>query len=269
MEIIRSRKSVSLLKFWGDIWRHKEFLYALALRDVKVRYKYTSIGVLWVAIQLLLITAILTLVFGTREIFNISVPYPLFFLTGIIFWNFFASSVQSASRSLSDNRSMIQKMYFPKILLPIASLAVPLIDFLISCLFLTVVMIYYALFPSVDSIAVFLASFALVLLTTIGISIIASSLSVRYRDVKHSLPLLIQILFFATPVLYPNAILGSYQWITLANPLGAAISAWRESLFLGSIPWGYLAFGAVISSTLLIVSLAIFRIVEQSLADIV
>jgi lipopolysaccharide transport system permease protein len=187
----------------GELWAYRELLGFLIWRDLKVRYKQTVLGVAWVVLQPLVATVIFTVVFGMlAKVPSDGVPYPLFAFAGLLPWNYFAGAMTRSGTSLINNSSLVTKIYFPRLLIPLAGIVNGLIDFGVGCLVLVALMAYYRVAPSLAVLA--LPLFLLMAIgTALGMSLWLSALAVRYRDVNHLMPFIVQVWMYATPVVYP------------------------------------------------------------------
>lgn len=215
-----------------NIISYRDLLVELVMRDIKMRHKQTILGVAWVIFQPLLSTIIFTIIFGSlfKTIPN-GLPYPLFIFIGFNFWNFFANSLTVASGSLVGNEALIKKIYFPRIIIPIATIGTNLFDLLISTLFLVLLVFLFEINPNPLVYVFFPIAVILILMTNVGLGLFLAALNVRYRDVKQVLPFFIQILIFLTPVFYPVTIItSSNRWILAFNPLTTAIEMVRNTL---------------------------------------
>jgi lipopolysaccharide transport system permease protein len=254
-----------------ELWAYRELLYFLTLRDVKVRYKQTLLGVAWAVIQPVVSMIVFTVIFGHLAGINgiAGVPYPLFVFTGILPWTYFASSLSQSSMSVAGNSSLVTKVYFPRLILPLASISVPLIDFLMSFGVLIVLFFVYGRTPSWH--IVFLPLFlGLAFLTALGVGFWLSALNVRYRDVPYAIPFLTQLWFFATPVIYPVTLIPeAWRWLLALNPLAGVIDGFRWSVLgTGGLRVGVLAIGVAVAITLLTSGLVYFKHVERRFADV-
>lgn len=253
-----------------DLWSHRELLYFLTLRDVKVRYKQTIIGVLWVILQPVLTTAIFTALFSGTERFDASeVPYPLFALSGLIIWFFVNASITNASNSLVNNKNLVTKIYFPRLLVPVSAAFVGLIDLALSFLILAILMFYYRVVPS-PQILLLPVFIGLAILITLSLGVLFSALNVRFRDVKFALPFALQVWLFVSPIFYPASILSDKQRILLIlNPLTGVLEGFRGSLFGSPFEWLPIGVSIVLTVVLMFVSVYIFRKMEDDFADVI
>lgn len=255
---------------WHELWTYRELLYFLTWRDVKVRYKQTAIGVIWAVLQPVLTTAIFTLIFSRFAKFeSLSVPYPLFALSGLLVWMFVNNSIGSASNSLTGNANMITKIYFPRLIVPTAATFAGLIDLVLGFVILAGLMVYYGVNLTAQ---IFLAPvFAgLGILLAVGFGTFFSALNVRFRDVKFALPFFLQIWMFVSPVFYPAESL-SDKWRTVFafNPLTGILQGLRASLFGGDYDWFAIGVSVVSTFLLLIVSFLVFKRMEDDFADLI
>ena len=254
----------------GELWAHRELLYFLAWRDLRVRYKQAVLGVAWVLIQPLLVTLIFTVFLGMlARVPSDGAPYPLLIYVGLLPWTFFSNSVATSGGSLVANSNLITKVYFPRLIVPSASVLARLVDFGIAFLILAGMMIYYRV-PVGPRL---LALAPLVVLTTLlalGCGMLASALNVRYRDVGIILPVLLQLWMYVSPVLYPTSLVpAGWRGLYSLNPLVGVIDGFRAAV-LGR-PFGLtsLAVSALFTAALLPSALYFFRRVERGFADVI
>jgi len=219
-----------------EIWQYRELLVIFAWRDIKVRYKQTILGVLWAIIQPLTSTFVFTIFFGKMaKIPSGELPYSLFVLIGVVFWNLFSNSLSAASNSLVSSEHIIKKVYFPRAILPLSSLVTSLIDFLINFLILIIAGLYFGYLPGVDKIPLIILVTFLTSLTAGGLGLFFSALNVKYRDVRYVLPFAFQTLMFITPVIYPlNIISRRNSLLASINPMTLIIEVVRGS-FSGNL----------------------------------
>ena len=252
-----------------ELWQYRELLGRLAWRDIAVRYKQTSIGVAWAILQPFLTMVVFTFVFGRFANFpSNGVPYPIFTYSALLPWTYFASAVALASTSLVSNRGLVTKVYFPRILLPLAGVTVPIVDFLLASVVLVAMMAWYDVWPSL---AIVFAPVFLVMayVAALGVALFLSAVNVRYRDVPYAIPFLLQIWLFLSGVVYAiDALPQRWQWLLALNPMTAVISGFQ---------WGILGAGAPhlgttlvsVAATLvfIVVGLWYFRRSEPRFAD--
>lgn len=257
-----------------ELWAYRELLYFLTWRDVKVRYKQTAIGVLWAILQPVLTTVIFTVIFSTIARFESqTVPYPLFALSGFMIWLFVFNSITFASNSLVGNTNLVTKIYFPRLIVPISATLAGLVDLLFSFVVLAVLMIYY-LSKNVFALSwqiVFAPAFifsAIVLAVSLGT--LFSALNVRFRDVKFALPFALQVWMFASPIFYPPEILSEKARFVLAfNPLTGILQGFRAALFGEKFDWLTIGISSAMITVLMLVSLFVFKRMEDDFADLI
>lgn len=255
----------------SELWRYRELLYFLCWRAVKVRYKQAAIGVGWVLLQPLLTMAVFTLIFGVLvKMPSQGVPYPLFALTGLLPWTYFAAAVNRGGTSLVGDAGLWTKVYFPRVLIPLAACTTPLVDFLLSFVLLIALMAWYSTPPTWNILAVpLLLAFAW--LSGLAVSLWLAPLNVRYRDVAHALPFVTQLWMYASPVVYPPSLIPD-QWGILygLNPMVGVIEGFRWALLGHASP--DLRLMGVSGLTVLVILLGgsvYFRRMERTFADIV
>lgn len=250
-----------------DLWAHRELLYFLTWRDVKVRYKQTVLGAAWALLQPLLLMLLFTFVFGRLVgVKSDGVPYPLFAFAGLLPWMFFANAVTNSGNSLIGNTNLIKKVYFPRIIIPAAAVTAGLVELAIAFLLLIVLMFYYGV--SLHSTVLLLPLLVvLVTLLALGVGMWMSALNVKYRDVRYALPFLIQLWLFASPVIYP--VPQRWRWVMALNPMTGIIQGFRSALFGQAVDWTTLACSTGITLLILIYSTFTFSRMERSFADVI
>lgn len=254
-----------------DLWAYRELLYFLTWRDVKVRYKQTSLGAAWAILQPLLTMLIFTLLFGRLAgIQSGDIPYPLFSYAGLLIWTFFANAISNSGNSLVSSANLITKVYFPRLIIPAAAVIAGLVDLGIALIVLVPLMIYYQVSVGFGLVMIPLLVVICALLA-LGIGMWLSALNVKYRDIRYAIPFLIQLWMFASPVIYPASLLPEkWRWILLLNPLTGIIVNFRIALFGGqSFEWKSLGVSAVVTIFILFYSAYSFRRMERQFADIV
>jgi lipopolysaccharide transport system permease protein len=254
-----------------ELWQFKELLYFFTWRDLKVRYKQTLIGVLWAIFQPFITMFVFTIFFSNLiHVPSDNVPYPIFVYAGLLFWQFFSTALVDISNCLITNQSIITKVYFPRLILPLSSVTTKLVDFIISASILVVMMIYYGFTPKIESLLVIPLVIAISFMASVGLGLILSAINVKYRDVRYVLPFFIQMLLFVTPVIYPASIAHKYSWILALNPMTGAIQSARAAL-LGTtaINWNLIGISFVSCFVLMLIGIYLFKKVERYFADIV
>jgi lipopolysaccharide transport system permease protein len=260
-------------RFWekidyAELWAHREVLYFLMWRDLKVRYKQTIIGAAWVILQPILITVVFTIFLGKLiRVPSDGVPYPIFAYTALLLWTFTSNAVLSSSYSLVTNAQIITRVYFSRLLIPAATVGVRLVDLLIASLVLVALMVYYQV-PiswSILMLPLFVIQIA-VLALAVGVG--CAALNVRYRDVGTVLPILLQVWMFVSPIVYSSSIVPErLRLLYSLNPLVGIIGGFRASLFSLPFHWSSILISTLVTLLLLIFSIHVFRRMETNFAD--
>lgn len=268
--IIRPKKTLSLEDF-REVWRYKELLYFFSWRDLKVRYKQTAIGVLWSVFQPFVTMVVFSIFFGTLlNAPSDGVPYPIFIYTGLLFWQFFSAALSETSSVLIANQSIITKVYFPRLILPISAVMTKLVDFSISAVILMGMMAYYGYMPRVSGFLLIPLLLSITFMAAVGGGLFLAAVNVKYRDVRFVLPFFIQLLLFLTPVIYPASVAGKYSWILAINPMTGVIQNARAALLgTAQINWLLIAISFAACFVLLSVGVIYFKQVERYFADVV
>ena len=258
-------------KHLRDLWAYRELLYFLAWRDLKVRYKQTALGAAWAVIQPFFTMVVFSIFFGyLGKIPSDGIPYPIFASSALLPWSLFAHALNESSNSLVNNQGLITKVYFPRLIIPIAPLFVGLVDFGIAFIVLIGMMLFYGITPGVAILAA--PPFVLLaLLTALAVGMWLSALNVQYRDVRYTIPFLTQLWLFATPVAYPSSLLPEpWRSVYGLNPMAGVVEGFRWAL-LGrtSAPGSLIVISVVAVLALLIGGLWYFTRMEQTFADVV
>ncbi len=268
--VIEPSRGLAVLKL-HDLWEYRELLYFLVWRDIKVRYKQTALGVLWVVLQPVVATVIFTVVFGQlAKVPSGNLPYPLFAFAALLPWNYFAGALNRSGTSLVNSANLITKIYFPRLIIPMAGVINGLVDFGISLIVLVGLMVYYGVTPNA---AVLLLPFFLLMAigTALGVSLWLAALGVQYRDVNYLLPFLVQVWMYATPVVYPASLFPD-RWRPLLglNPMAGVVEGFRWALTGSGDPPSLMLFVSIAIIAMLLVSgLMFFRNTERTFADVV
>lgn len=262
-----------------DLWRYRELIYFLIWRDIKVRYKQTVLGAAWAIIQPFFTMVVFTIFFGRLAgIPSEGVPYPIFSYTGLLPWGLFTKALSDAGRAMVANRSMITKVYFPRLVIPLASVLSGLVDFAIAFVVLIGMIIYYnnvpgeyetiTITPAILTLPLFIL---LALVTALGVGLWLAALNVKYRDINYILPFLTQFWLFITPVAYPASMVPEkWQWLYALNPMTGVVEGFRWAVLgTSTSPDKMIAISSVISIILLITGLFYFRRMERTFADMV
>jgi len=268
--VIKPKKVFTIHDF-KELWNYRELLYFFTWRDLKVRYKQTFIGILWAVFQPFITMIVFTVFFGKlAKMPSDGIPYPIFVYTGLLLWQFFSNSLSDTSNCLISNQQIVTKVYFPRLILPISSVITKFIDFLIPCVILAGLMVYYGYKPNLLGVFIFPLLIFITFMASVGGGLILASINVKYRDVRYILPFFIQILLFITPVIYPTSIAGKYSWILALNPMTGVIKASRAALF-GNAPvnWLLLGISGLACFVVFVLGVIIFKKTERYFADIV
>jgi lipopolysaccharide transport system permease protein len=253
-----------------ELWQYRDLLYVLTLRDIKVRYKQTVLGILWAIMQPLFMMIVFTIFFSRLAgIPSDGVPYSLFAYAGLVPWTFLSNAVVNSGNSLVGNSSLITKVYFPRMVIPLAAVGAGLIDFFIAFGLLVLLMFYHGVGLSLNILMLPILTLLTALLAA-GFGMWTSAINVKYRDVRHALPFLVQVWMFATPIIYPFSLVPEkWRWLFLLNPLTGLIEAYRSAIFGKPFDLPGLAASTVIILLILTYSMIKFRQMERSFADIV
>lgn len=257
---------------WAELWRFRDLWLTLALRDIKLRYRQTALGVAWVVLLPLLASGVFTLVFGVvAKLPSDGSPYFLFVFAGFLGWNSFQNTLQRCSISLIGNSALITKVYFPRIMLPAASVLASMLDFVIGAVLLLVVLAFRGEMPPAASIVLVPVVMLLLQLLALGLGLITASLTVRFRDVQYVLPFLIQLLLYASPVAYGVAVVpDSVRRFYLLNPVAPLLDAMRTTLLgRGDLHWKALGISTALSVVMLFVGTLFFLYQDRSNADVI
>jgi len=254
-----------------ELWDYRELLYFLTWRDVKVRYKQTALGAAWAIIQPLFMMLVFSLFFGRlAKVPSDGIPYPIFTFCALLPWQLFAHALTESSNSLVGNQNLITKVYFPRLVVPIAAVLGGLVDFAIAFAILLVMMFYYGVVPG-WAIVTLPGFILLAVMTALGVGLWLSALNVKYRDVRYTITFLVQFWLFATPVAYPSSIVPA-KWRALygLNPMAGVVEGFRWAL-LGKTeaPGAMLWVSVAVVILILVGGLYYFRRMEQEFADVV
>jgi lipopolysaccharide transport system permease protein len=252
-----------------ELWHYRELLFRLAWRDVAVRYKQTSIGIAWAILQPFLTMVVFTLVFGKFANFSSNgLPYQIFVYSALLPWTYFASSVALSSASVVSNRTMVTKVYFPRVLLPLAAVTVPVVDFVFASAVLVGMIFWFQAWPTW---AVILAPGFLFLafVTALGVGLFLSAVAVRYRDVPYTIPFILQLWMFVSGVFYAfNTLPEKWQWLLALNPMTAVIAGFRWGLIGAPAPeLARTLISVAAAAVIFVIGLWYFRRSEPRFAD--
>ena len=268
VKIIQASSGWKMVDF-KEIWRYKDLLYFLTLRGIKARYSQSILGVSWAIIQPLFSTIVFTLVFGgLAKVDSDGMPYFLFSYLALWPWNYFSGTLTESANSLIQNATMITKVYFPRMVLPLSAILSKLLDFLIAFVVVIGLLIYFRVTPGWGLVILPLLILQL-LMTSLGIGMFLSALAVKYRDVKHALSFIVQLLLYAAPVVYStNAVPEEYIPYYILNPMVGVIEGFRAAFLDRPIPWDWIWPGSILSVIFFVFGMMYFRRMERIFADV-
>jgi lipopolysaccharide transport system permease protein len=255
----------------GELWAYRELIYFFVWRDIKVRYKQTVIGAAWAVLQPLMTMLVFSLFFGMlAKIPSQGLPYPVFYYCALLPWTYFATAMQSATNIVVEQQRVITKVYFPRVVLPIASVLSGLVDFAIGFVVFLAMMAYYHIVPTTA--VIWLPGFTLLaVLTALGVGLWLSALNALYRDVRYIVPFLVQLWMFGSPVAYPSSLVpAKWRWLYGLNPMAGVIEGFRWALTGHGEPPGILLAASSAAVVLLVLSgLVYYHAMEGTIADVV
>jgi lipopolysaccharide transport system permease protein len=253
-----------------ELWAHRELLYLLAWRDVKVRYKQTVLGGAWAILQPLLSALVFTIFFGRlARVPSDGVPYPLFSYAGMLPWTFFANALTQSGQSLVSSSHIITKVYFPRLVVPVAAVLAGLVDFALASAVMFAMMGWYGVSPGIGT-AMFVPLTLVESVFAIGAGLWLSALNVKYRDIRHALPFAIQLWMFATPIIYPASMVPArWRLLVWLNPMSGLIEGYKSALFARAFHWDAIAYSAVFAVTLVYLGSLAFLRIEREFADVI
>jgi lipopolysaccharide transport system permease protein len=268
--LIRPTKGLFDLEL-GNVWRYRELLHTLMMRDIQVLYKQAALGAAWAIIQPMFAVVVFTVVFGNfAKMPSDGIPYPIFAFAAVLPWTYFAEATRRSSTGLVDDADLVRKVYFPRLIIPLAKVTAPLLDFAIAFCVLLIMMAFYGIMPSIKLLAVFpliLVAGALAL----AIGLLLGPINVRFRDVKHTVPFMLQIGMYASPIVYPlSQVPAEWKALYSLNPMVGVIEGFRWAVFdRGSPDFMALGIGMLVILALLITGLVWFKNQERSFADVI
>jgi lipopolysaccharide transport system permease protein len=255
----------------GELWAYRELLYFLIWRDVKVRYRQTALGVAWAVIQPVLTMIVFSVFFGKlAKMPSDGVPYPIFAFAALVPWTLFSNGLTLGTNSLVGSSHLIKKVYFPRLIIPTATVLAGVVDFIVALFVLMVLMAFFGITPTLNTL--WLPAFLiLTLISSLGVSLWLSALNVGYRDIKYVIPFLTQIWMFATPIAYSSSLLnGTWQTVYGINPMVGVVEGFRWALLGTNTKPGGMVLVSTVAAVLLLLSGAFyFRRMEKTFADIV
>ncbi|HKT81139.1 MAG TPA: ABC transporter permease [Vicinamibacterales bacterium] len=252
----------------AEVWASRELLYFLIWRDIKVRYKQTALGAAWAIVQPVLTMIVFTVFFGRlAQLPSDGIPYPVFAMAALVPWTYFATALSSGSQSVVANQHVLTKVYFPRLLMPLAAVLGPLVDFAIAFAVLVAMMLWYGIAPGVAVVWLPLL-LLLAILTAAAASIWLAALNVQYRDVRYVVPFFVQLWMFATPVAYASSLVPDRWRIVYGlNPMAGVIEGFRWALVRGSAPGLMTLTSAIVVMVALAAGIVYFRRLEGTFAD--
>lgn len=263
--------------YWKDLWRYRELFYILSWRDLKVRYKQTIIGVVWSVLRPLLTMMIFTFVFGNIAKFTPpeGIKYAVLVFAGLLPWQFFASGLTEASNSLIGNERLISKVYFPRMIIPAASVITSLVDFFISLALMFLLLIWYGIVPSIN--IFFLPLFiVMAFFASFGVGLWLTALNVKYRDFKHVVPFLVQLGLYVSPLGFLSDVASKiipekFRLLYYLNPMAGVIDGFRWCFFGDKTPiyWNGMFVSLAVIIIFLLIGIRTFRKMEKSFADLI
>jgi len=269
--VIRRRSGLTSFNL-REMLDYKDLLFFLVWRDIKVRYKQTALGILWVILQPISAMLLFSIVFGKfAKVPSDGMHYPLFVYSGLLLWNFFSAALNNSGNSLIANSNLISKVYFPRLMIPASATLSGIPDFLISSVIFTGMCFFYNAAPQTAGVVLIPFLLLMVILVSMGCGLWLSALNVEYRDFQYVIPFLIQIWMFATPVIYPATLIPEkYRWLLALNPMCGIIEAFRATA-IGhqQIKWELLGISLLISFLILLSGVFYFKKVERSFADVI
>jgi lipopolysaccharide transport system permease protein len=253
-----------------DLWQYRELFYFLTWRDIKVRYKQTVLGAAWAILQPFLTMVVFSIFFGKlAKLPSDNIPYPIFSYSGMVIWTFFANGVILSSNSMVTEGNTIKKVYFPRLVIPMAAISSGIVDFALAFIVLIGMMAFYGIAPTIQVVWLPLL-FLLALATALGVGFWSSAMNVMFRDVRYAVPFIIQIWLFATPIAYSSSLLkGVWKTIYGLNPMAGVVDGFRWALLGTPRPGPMIWVSACVALFLLVSGAYYFRRMERSFADVV
>lgn len=260
-----------MLIYLKQLYKYRELLYSITLREIKIRYKQTILGATWAVLQPLSLMVLFTIVFSKFvRLPTDNIPHPLFYYSGLLPWTFFATSLSFAIPSLVTNRNLVSKVYFPREIFPISCVFAALIDFAIASVIFVGMLIIYKVHLTIN-LAYLLPVVIIQVIFTLGICLFTSGINVYYRDVRYAMPLIIQLWMFASPIIYPLSMVPKeFKALYMLNPMAAIIDSYRRLIIQGLPPdFYYLGIASISAVVIFILSYKYFKYIEMSFADVI
>jgi lipopolysaccharide transport system permease protein len=268
--IIKPKHGWQLIDF-KELQAYRGLFYFLMLRDIKIKYKQTVLGAAWAIIQPFFTMIVFSLFFGTlAKVPSDNIPYPIFSYAGLVIWTYFANSLSVSANSLVGNTELINKVYFPRMLVPIAPVVAGLLDFIIALSVLLIMMLFYGLYPT-PRLFLFPVLTLLTVMIASGVGMWLAALNAQYRDIKYTVPFLIQLWMFVSPIVYPASMVPERfrAWYAI-NPMAGVVESFRSILLNKTpIPLGMLTISTIMAIVLLVSGALYFRKMERTFADVI
>ena len=255
---------------WRELYAYRELLLVLSARDIKVRYKQTALGIVWALLQPLASMLLFTVIFGRlAKLPSDGFPYPIFVFAALLPWTFFANAVSSASESVIGASTLVTRVYFPRLIIPLSSVCTALVDFALASVILLVLMLFYGVGWS-PNLLLAPALVAALAFTALGVGTMLAALNVSYRDFRYIVPFGMQLWMFASPVVYPSSMIPDrWQWLYHLNPIAGIIDGFR-CVFLGMpFDWAALGTSMLASIVIFVVGVVLFERAERRFADVI
>ena len=249
----------------------RELLGFLVWREIRVRYAHTALGVLWTVLQPLATMALFTVVFARLGgVASDGVPYPLFALVGLVTWTYVSSAISGAADSLIANPTLVTRVYFPRLVIPLAPVGAGLLDLVVAGMLLVGALLYYGIMPPVARVWLLVPVTMVLVLTTAGLGILLAAVNLRFRDARYAIPFALQLWFFATPIAWPMTTLPErWRGVFALNPLAGVVEGYRAALLPAApLDWSQLGIAAVLSLLLFLAGVTWFRRAERQFADL-
>lgn len=268
--LIRPQKGLRSI-YLKELLDYRDLLIFLVIRDIKVKYKQTILGGLWAVIQPFFMMIIFTLFFGKlAKIPSDGVPYPVFNFIAMVAWTYFSTAINNAGNSIVGSSNLISKVYFPRIFIPFTPVLAGLLDFLLAFVVLLGMLAYFHIYPSIFTFLILPLLIILMIFTTSGVGLVLAALNTKYRDIKFTIPFLVQFWMFASPIVYPTSMVPQkYRMIYALNPMTGIIEGLRACLIGGSFPLDLILMSVAVSAIIFIMGLFYFKNVERFFADII
>jgi lipopolysaccharide transport system permease protein len=257
---------------WRELWTYRELFYFFTWRDIKIKYKQTVLGFLWAVLQPVFMMIIFTFFFGQAlNIPSQNLPYPIYVFSGLVIWNMFSTGLVNSANSMVNNALIIKKIYFPRLIIPTASILVALFDFLMAFILYAGLLIFYRQPVSLNAIYIWPIAVLVAIVAALGLGSWLAALNVKYRDFRYIIPFLVQVLFFLTPVIYPISMLKYpiLQYILVCSPMYAALELFRYPITNAPIDISLLIISLSSGLILLLIGVFYFKKTEDFFADFV